>query len=114
MKNKRRALYYVLTPQGEPAPATSLDQIEEFLNTPDSRRVAFDALGDFEVSTIFLGIDYNFGQDGPPVLWETLIHNERLGFSKTFRCAGSREQALAMHAGSVNFITMNSLDQTPT
>lgn len=25
------------------------------------------------VSTVFLGIDYNFMPDGPPILWETMI-----------------------------------------
>lgn len=25
------------------------------------------------VSTVFLGLDHNFLQDGPPVLWETMV-----------------------------------------
>ena len=29
--------------------------------------------GDVRVSTVFLGLDYSFGEDGPPVLWETMI-----------------------------------------
>ena len=28
---------------------------------------------EIEVSTVFLGIDHSFGDDGPPVLWETMV-----------------------------------------
>ena len=27
----------------------------------------------YRVSTVFLGLDHNFGNGGPPVLWETMI-----------------------------------------
>ena len=44
------------------------------------RHLADDRIGDVRVSTIFLGIDHRFGDDGPPMLWETMIfggpHNE--------------------------------------
>jgi len=36
------------------------------------RGVALDQKGDVEVSTIFLGIDHQFG-DGPPLLFETMV-----------------------------------------
>jgi hypothetical protein len=38
------------------------------------RHIAFDKIGDVEVSTIFLGIDHRHGGD-IPVLFETLISN---------------------------------------
>lgn len=37
------------------------------------RRVGYDTIGDTEVSTIFLGIEHNFGIKGRPILWETMI-----------------------------------------
>ncbi len=56
-------------------------------------RVACDRIGDVEISTIFRLCSAN----KPPDLWETMIfggpHDHR-----TERCAGSREQAEAMHA----------------
>jgi hypothetical protein len=38
----------------------------------ERRRVAKDSLGEATVSTVFLGIDHQW-EDGPPVLWETMI-----------------------------------------
>jgi len=37
------------------------------------RKVANDEIGDAQVSTIFLVIDHNFGDDGPPLLFETMV-----------------------------------------
>jgi len=36
------------------------------------RAVAKTQVGDFRVSTVFLGIDHNFG-DGPPLIFETMV-----------------------------------------
>jgi hypothetical protein len=38
------------------------------------RRVALTQLPDgIEVSTVFLGLDHNFGMNGPPILFETMV-----------------------------------------
>ena len=37
-----------------------------------SRRVANDERGDVRVSTVWLGMDHNYG-DGPPLIFETMI-----------------------------------------
>jgi hypothetical protein len=41
------------------------------------RRVAFDMVGDgdarVEISTVFLGIDHNFGVGRVPILFETMV-----------------------------------------
>jgi hypothetical protein len=29
-------------------------------------------VGDVEVSTVWLGLDHRFGDDGPPIIWETM------------------------------------------
>jgi hypothetical protein len=36
------------------------------------RHVAEDYVRHMRVSTIFLGLDYSFG-DGPPLLWQTMV-----------------------------------------
>ena len=41
----------------------------------DDRRVALTELKAHEVSTVFLGIDHNFGL-GPPLLFETMVFNK--------------------------------------
>lgn len=41
----------------------------------ETRRVAVDEVGGFEVSTVFLGIDHGFGYTDRPILFETMIFN---------------------------------------
>lgn len=36
------------------------------------RRIAWDEVGSVTVSTVFIGLDHQFG-DGPPLLFETLV-----------------------------------------
>lgn len=33
----------------------------------------FGGLGDIKVSTVFLGIDHNYTETGPPILFETMV-----------------------------------------
>ena len=42
-----------------------------------NRRVAKDNIGDIEVSTVFLGLNHNFG-DGDPLLFETMVFGGKL------------------------------------
>ena len=44
----------------------------EFFEDNNNRRVAKDTIGDATISTVFLGIDHNFGE-GEPLLFETMI-----------------------------------------
>ena len=60
------------------------------------RRVAFDKINGVEVSTVFLGLDHNYGS-GPPVLWETMVFGGELD-QKQDRCSGTWQNAEAMHA----------------
>jgi hypothetical protein len=55
----------VIAPDG----ARSFPSMEE-------RRVAYDDLGHARVSTVFLSLDHGYG-DGPPVLYETMVFDER-------------------------------------
>lgn len=53
---------------------------------PDARRVAQTETQFFMISTVFLGIDHQFGE-GPPLVFETMVfardphHDAELGFS---------------------------------
>jgi hypothetical protein len=63
------------------------------------RRVAFDDLGaGVTVSTVFLGLDHQFGS-GPPLLFETMIFGGQLD---EFQARYSTwDQAIAGHAKAV-------------
>lgn len=89
--------YYFLDANGETRLAQSTEQKLRAMKCMGSEeaRVAFTKIEEAEVSTMFLCFDHAFGR-GPPVLWETMIFGGPLDQYQD-RCAGSREQALAMH-----------------
>jgi len=74
------------------------------------RKVKQEQVGEFWVSTVFLGLDYNWEPSGPPILWETMVFlkdHEGIRYGEDIdmdRCSGSREQALAMHAAMVEHV----------
>lgn len=96
------SIQYILNDKGEPVKEPDLMKWAQWLENAN-REVAKTKVGEALVSTVFLGLDYNFGQ-GPPVLWETLVfggpHEDEQD-----RCSGSREQAEAMHARMIQRIS---------
>ena len=69
---------YILDENGDPAPCYDIYEWGRWMADADLRRVAQDLdEGDpgkeIRVSTVFLGLDHNFSDKGPPVLWETLV-----------------------------------------
>jgi hypothetical protein len=61
-----RPLYYGF--DGE-----SITRAEWCLLFAGDRHVALTRIGDAEVSTVWLGIDHNFGLGGAPLIYETMI-----------------------------------------
>jgi hypothetical protein len=90
---------------GEPMPVSNtLDWAEHFEMDAANRRVGLDHLCSHEyVSTVFLGIDYNFGPEGPPLLYETMVFGGMRG-DEQWRYA-TRAEALAGHERIVAEIT---------
>ena len=37
------------------------------------RHVANETIGNARISTVFLGLDHNFGPQGPPLIFETMV-----------------------------------------
>ena len=57
----------------QPVPVSETGEWGQWFENADNRRVAFDTVaGGVQVSTVFIGLDHNFG-DGPPLLFETLV-----------------------------------------
>jgi len=68
------SIYYVREADGTIRNATSIEEFGESLGKMDTRRIARTEVAEgVEVSTVFLGLDHNFGFDGAPVLFETLV-----------------------------------------
>lgn len=64
---------YVLDANRNPMPCEDLMEWAEWFELVENRRVAQDQVGDVKISTVFLGIDHNFGGGGMPILFETMI-----------------------------------------
>lgn len=87
-----------------PIPVASLEEWARAFETMD-RHVAKTQIGEVGVSTVFLGIDHNFG-DGPPLLFETMIfggeHDEWQERCSTWREAEEQhERACALVRGNL-------------
>jgi hypothetical protein len=93
---RKRPMEYILDKTGKPVREPDLMKWARWYDAAD-RRVADDFVGDLWVSTVFLGLDHS-RDDGPPILWETMVFDKEQKEKDVDRCSGSREQAEAMHA----------------
>lgn len=80
---------------GEPRLASSLEEWAAFMEDVGRRRVAWTEVGEWRISTVFLGTDHSFGH-GPPVLWETMVFGPPPWDQEQWRYT-SREAAIAQH-----------------
>ena len=64
-----------------------------------NRTVARTKIGPAEVSTVFLGLDHNFTDEGPPVLFETMVFGGSQDQQQERYCTW--EEAEAGHAKMV-------------
>jgi hypothetical protein len=65
------------------------------------RHVALDHVGDVEISTVWLGIDYGFGLAPAPLIYETMIFGgpydqEQWRWSNRDAALAGHDQALAL------------------
>lgn len=73
-----KAMCYALDEHGEAVPVERLNdpRVLALFEPGDiehaPRRVAISQVGDWQVSTVFLVFNHNWGS-GPPVLWETMV-----------------------------------------
>lgn len=93
--------HWILDDKGRPVKADLMTWAKWF-GTAD-RIVCQETIAQNRISTIFLGIDHNWWDDGPPILWESMTFGAKLN-QEMFRCAGSKEQAEAMHEEMVKAV----------
>lgn len=79
----------------------TLGEWAEWFESPSNTIIFLHMFKDCRVSTIFLGLDHGWEEGGPPVLWETMVFGGPLDHQQC-RCAGTIEQAEAMHVAMVN------------
>jgi hypothetical protein len=75
-----------------------------WFRTSESHLLAEDQIGEVCISTVFLGLDHQFG-DGPPLLWETMIFGgEHDQYQERY---STREEALAGHQAALDLVRGN-------
>jgi hypothetical protein len=100
-----REKYYSL--EGRTAVPCTLEKWAQLLEG-STRKVAADEIGGILISTVFLGLDHNFGANGPPLLFETMTFSDVFGEIQ-LRC-NTYMQAEEMHQTVVDLVR-TSLDQ---
>lgn len=80
--------------------ANGLEWAEWFEKSDRKRRVAKSDVAGLCISTVFLGVDHNFTDDGPPLLFETMVFNHWTDGRVYGRCS-TWTQAKAMHKEAV-------------
>jgi hypothetical protein len=70
----------------------------------DERHIAEDEIDDVRVSTVWIGLDHRFLDDGPPLIFETMIFGGSLD-EYCWRYATERE-AREGHARAVELVAL--------
>lgn len=70
---RKHTTYYTLDAQHKIIPTRDIMVWGRFFETTAGRIVAQDTIGKIKISTVFLGIDHGWDDEGPPVLFETMI-----------------------------------------
>jgi hypothetical protein len=77
--------YYILDDSHQIKQASLDEWGEWFTREHDKRRVAIDEVGDFKISTVFLGLDYGgFMEGSKPLLFESMIFRKQTGYKDIF------------------------------
>ena len=98
---------YVLDGDQNPVPCSDIYAWAHAMETR-SRKVASTRIGPIEVSTVFLGIDHQFG-DGPPMLFETMTFGDDDERQVCLRCS-TRAEAIAQHTKVVQYIWQRDIE----
>lgn len=101
-------LFYILGADHKVQSVKNIDEWAERFE-PFDQRVAINffghkAIGEIQISTVFLGIDHRFWGEGPPIVFETMIFGGGKGIDGyTDRCS-TWDEAVVMHARAVELV----------
>lgn len=93
---------YILDENSNPVLCTDLVEWGKWMQSAD-RHLADDTIGDVRVSTVFLGLDHDYSNNGEPILFETMIFGgEHDGYQKRY---STKEEALKGHKDTLALAT---------
>ena len=90
--------FYILKHR-KPVRCRSMKKWGKWFNR-NNRRVRKTYINNFRISTVFLALDHNYSDNGPPILFETMIFNSTNDDVYCVRCSTWRE-ALNNHWAAV-------------
>ncbi len=70
-------MHYILDEDNNPVHTEDVLEWGEWFKDLSRRTVAKDTVGSVNVSTVFIGLDYNF-EGGEPILFETMVFGGEL------------------------------------
>lgn len=76
--------HYILDAYGEPVLEPDLLTWARWFEYSDNRRLAWTETKFHNISTVFLGLDHNLWDGGPPLLWETMAFTKERHLSMVF------------------------------
>lgn len=94
--------FYILDDQGIPQPTDDMHKFGEMFEDSKIRRVDYTEIGDIRISTVFLGIDHNYTEQGPPILFETMIFGGEHDQYQERYC--TKEEAVTGHTTAVEMV----------
>ena len=100
---------YKLDENGDPIPCDDILEWGRWFETSNRHVARTEIVPGVVVSTVFLGLDHNFGALGPPVLWETMVSAEAPEFAehnqRCWRYADNRSKNTATRSAFVIITT---------
>ena len=98
---------YILDENGNPVPCKDVLKWAEWFENNVNMTFAETILDDVRVSTVFLGLDHCFSypKTGKPLLWETMIFNNKDETTWNYQVRySSKEDAAKGHAEAVKYV----------
>lgn len=104
--------YYNLDENNNPVPCTLKEwaDLYELKDGNERRRVNFDKINDYEISTVFLGLDHGHGFSKNPLLFETMVFGKEPGDGYQTRCT-TWKQAKVMHEKAIQWVKDGCKDE---
>lgn len=94
---------YILDDDNNPVPTDDVVEWGKFFKT-NNRQLAEDFVRNSRISTVFLGLDHSHSDNGPPILYETMIFGGKFdGEQWRYR---TRAEALDGHVAAVRLVLM--------
>lgn len=73
---------FILDEKGNPVVEPDVLKWGKWFEESKNRVVARTQVGNYDVSTVFLAMDYSFSETDKPVLWETMVFSRRASTMK--------------------------------